>query len=221
MAAMPGIWKVALGAALLTAACGPGGGDDPDAGDGPDGGGGNGLTFEWRAPDVDQALPAGVTIDKLVLKLRDLRAVGDAAGNETHLESQQIELDSPTKVGTTTFPQAPPGIYSAFEFRVDRGFDGEGSWQVEGTVDLGGDTVNFLIEDEGTASVSLDLAGLDLPPGEGRTVAIDVDLAAVVDGIDWASLPQQSGQIVIEEDSTLIGQLRGRLITSFSIASID
>lgn len=215
--------SVAVGVAVAAlAACGPGdigadaGDDDPDGG----GSGDSGLRVTWTGRGLG-APGDDLVIDRVRINLRDLRVVGDAApGNETYVAALALDLRD-TEAIETYLDRAPPGMYSALEFSVDGGADEEASWEMLGTVDLGGEIVDWQIEDEGMLPVDLALVGLDLPAGETRTIAVDLDAAAVVDDLDWEALEGNEDRITIDEDSPLMPALRGRLVDAFSIAGID
>src|SRR5688500_1577899 len=76
---------------LLAAACGPGelqpdaAGADADA-DVQMGG----LDLRWSAPELGQPID-GVVIDEVRLYLRDVRVVGDAAGDLTYRSTAEIQ----------------------------------------------------------------------------------------------------------------------------------
>jgi hypothetical protein len=208
-------------ATVALAACGPGevgpdaGDDDPDGG-----GGGSGLIVTWTGRGLD-APDDGVAIDRVRLHLRDLRVVGDAApGDETYRAAQDLDLEAGT-VRRTEFDDAPPGMYSALELFVDGGADEETSWEMSGTVELDDRTVEWEIEDDATLPVDLPLVGLDLPAGETRTIAVDLDAQAVVAGIPWESLETKEDRISIEDDSPLMSAIRTRLVDAFTVGSID
>lgn len=205
---------------LWVAACGPPGIDAPDAGD--DGGDGDvemaGLEFRWSAPALDMAI-GDVVITELRLKLRDIRAVGDASGDETYRAAQEIQLsgeDQPTIV----FAEAPPGRYSAFEFQLERSIDGDSSWEIRGDCTLDDTTYGLEIEDEAPLAVTLPL-DLVLAPGQTRIIHVEVDLERFVQGIDWSLGQIEDDKLVVEEDSPLMPGLRANLLASFSIARVD
>ncbi len=207
---------------LAVAACGPGG-VAPDAGENVDDSGtpgDAGLLIGWRAPGIDQAQD-GLTVTQIDLNLRDLRVVGDAApGDETYRGSQSVKLDGGDEP-FTRFDRAPPGMYSAFEFTIARGADGEASWEMRGKVELDGEDVDWELEDEDDAAIELALGGLDLAAGELRTITVDVDVVAILGEIDWENVPRDDGKIVIDDDSPLMPAIRARLHAAFSVASIQ
>ncbi len=212
----PAVLLLATLASLV--ACGPPEGG-PDAGDDDPDGGTSGLTIRWAASGIDAELD-GVVIDRLRLNLRDLRIVGDASGDETYRAAQTLELDGETKV--TQFGDAPPGMYSAIEFDLDGGADGERAWDMRGTVDLGEDVVDFEIEDELVSSIDLALpGGLDLAAGETREITVQVDARAVIEPVDWESVELDDDHLVIDDDSPELAGIRSRLAAAFTIGSVE
>ena len=205
----------------VAAACGPPGIEGPDAGD--DGGDGSversGLEFRWSAPGLGAPL-GDVVVDELRLRLRDIRAVGDAtSGDETYLASAEIELTEGNEP-RIVFSEAPPGRYSAFELQIARPSDGEDSWRLRGDCTLGGDTYQLDVEDEGPLAVSLPL-DLPLAPGENRIVHVEVDLERIVQGIDWSQGQIEEDHLEVDDDSPLMDDLRANLLAAISIASIE
>jgi len=211
---------VLLGAATL-AACGtgevmPDGGmaDDVDASAAP-----GGLVFQFSAPEVDQQL-GDVRIDRLRLRLTNLRANGDAGPSlDTYRDEEDLDLKDPS-VREVRFDRAPPGRYSAFEFGLERYSDSEAAWELEGRVDVDNDTRDFRVEDEETSTVSLPL-DLDLAPGETVEVSLTVDLDLLATTIDWDLAPIDNGDVVIDGDSPfLLAAARAALLAAFAVASI-
>jgi hypothetical protein len=204
----------------VAASCGPPGLDMPDAGD--DGGDGGvemaGLEFRWSAPALDMAI-GDVVIKELRLKLRDIRAVGDASGDETYRAAADIELKDRNQP-TIVFAEAPPGRYSAFEFQLERSLDGEESWRIRGDCTLGGETYRLEVDDEEPLAVSLPL-DVVLAPGQTRIVHVEVDLERIVEGIDWSLGEIEEDKLKVDDDSPLMGDLRDNLLASFSIASVE
>ena len=217
--------RLVLPAALLFAACGPPGevpvGDaGPDASDG--GEGRSGLEFRWGATGLGENGDA--TIDRARFYLRDLRATGDAtSGNETHRATHELEFRADGSGGgpdPVVFAEAPPGRYSAFEFRLARPSDGEAAWILEGDCNVDDTTYDLEVEDEEESAVSLPL-DLELAPGETVVIDIDVAIDLVVEGVDWSQGVIEDDTLVVDEDSPLMAGIRARLMASFSIAGIN
>jgi hypothetical protein len=217
--------RLVLPAALLFAACGPPGevpvGDaGPDPVDAPEGMAG--LEFRWSASGLGENGDA--TIDRVRFFLRDLRASGDAtSGDETYQPVHMLEFradgSGPVPMAVD-FRSAPPGRYSAFEFRLARPMDGEAAWDMEGDCMVDDQTYDLEVEDDQESSVSLPL-DLVLAPGETVVIDIDVAIDLVVEGIDWSQGQIDDDTLVVDEDSPLMAGIRARLMASFTVAGIN
>lgn len=220
---MKGMRRLVLPAALFFAACGPPG-EIPvgDAGPDPvDGAEMAGLEFRWSASGLGDNGDA--TIDELLLFLSDVRAIGDAtSGDETYQATHDLEFraDGSDDPDAVEFRSAPPGRYSAFEFRLARRLDGEAAWVMLGDCTVDGQTYELEIEDDQESAVSLPL---DFVLAPGETVVVDVEVAVdlVVAGVDWSQGVIEDDTLVVDEDSPLMPGMRARLMASFSIVSIN
>jgi hypothetical protein len=212
---------VLLATLASLAACGPPEGG-PDAGDDDADGGttDSGLVIQWTTTGIGDEVD-GVRVDRLRLNLRDLRVVGDAAGDETYRPAQELELDGGDPK-MTRFGDAPPGMYSALEFDIDGGADGERAWDMRGTLSLGELSMDFEIEDDQVLAIDLALpGGLDLAAGETRVITVEIDARAVVDPIDWDDAELEDEHLVIDDDSSQMPGIRARLTAAFSVDTID
>lgn len=209
---------------MLLAACGPGG-IEPDAGVQPDGvGDPSGLELRWTASGLGE--PVGpVVLDRLRLELRDLRVIGDAAPEATYRASQQIELQlGGVTEQVTRFTDAPPGRYSAFEFSIDRPGDGERAWELRGECEIDGEIYDLDIEDDEMTAISLPFVpNLTLSAGETGVITLEIDVAMIVQGVDWDSQAPDGGDetLSIDDDSPLLPGMRQRLRGGIRITGID
>jgi hypothetical protein len=227
-----GSWTLALVLTVVLVACTPGGVDitpDDDGGvpvghdaqaDSGNPPGHATLAFTWA---VSPAPPANVgpklAISEVRLALRDVRAIGDSATGDDRTSVGALDLkwgeDSPPPM-TLSMPLAPPGLYSQFEFRI-QGSTGVG-YELKGTFIRGNDPpVAFEIHDSQFLPISLALEGLSLDVGETRTIEIRLDVAYVLDAIDWGALAdEQDGAIEIDETNPHIGEVRTAIAAAYS-----
>jgi hypothetical protein len=147
-----------------------------------------------------------------------VRAIGDAAPGDsrTYLSSLDLQWKHGQSPPLLSFPMAPPGLYSRFEFRVQSG-EGEG-YVLTGEIVLPGHDhkIEFAIHDAQMLSVSVPLIGLSLEPGQVKTILVMVDIAAVLHAIDWTHVEIDDDKIDIGEDSDQISVIRATLATSIS-----
>ena len=217
--------------ALLAGACGTTPGDDADAqpadggldGDARAGDGGRtGLTFEFvPAPGLGD-VGGGVTVDDLRISLRDVRAIGDSAPGDSRTSVPQLVLDwgDSGAPGPLFFPLAPPGIYSTFEARLGApaGTD-EDRFEIRGQVSLGGELVDFRIENEDASDlVGVSLDGLEVGAA-ARTVTIGVSVAFLA-GVPWSDLPRDDDEIEIGPGHPAMAGIVAGLRAGFSLADV-
>jgi hypothetical protein len=219
-------------AVALASACTPApyGGDDADGGTNPGQDGGadagpaqSGLVCQWEnLPTLPGSLGQNLYLDEVQMPLRDVRAIGDAAPGDSRTYVASLDLlwkhgEAPPSL---SFPMAPPGLYSRFEFRVQSGA-GEG-YVLTGEIVLPGHDhrIKFAIHDSQLLSVSIPLIGLSLEPGQVKTIAVKVDIAAVLHAIDWSQVEIEDDRIEIGEDSDQISIIRATLATSISATVI-
>ncbi len=182
--------------------------------------GGAALVFKWLAKPAPQAgVGANMVIKEIRLPLRDVRAVGDAAPGDirTSVATLDLRWDDGHAPQVLTFPLAPPGLYSRFEFRV-QSVDGKG-YELKGEVTVAGheDTLKFDIHDNQMLPVSLPLSELELKVGEVENIEVSLNVAAVLAVIDWQSMQDDDGSYEIDEQSPQIGVIRAALASSFSV----
>jgi hypothetical protein len=203
---------------MFLAACGPG--DlQPDA-DGEDGDVPMGnLAVEWTAPALGEPIGDAV-IDEVRLHLRDIRAVGDAAGDVTYVAMREIQLDGDDEP-RIEFGGAPPGRYSGLEFRLAGELGEDEAWEMQGEADVDGGPLELEIEDDVMSPVNLPLEDFDLAPGENRVIVVELDLVAVLEPVDFSTVEVEDDRIIIDDESPLLPGIRSRLVAAFSIASID
>jgi hypothetical protein len=213
--------------AAAVAAAGGGCSDDapgaPDAGDtdgGIDGGGSGGLRLTWQATPAPTAeIRADLTVDKVHLSLRDVRCIGDAAPGDSRTWRAALELEwnSGNAPAPLVFDDAPPGIYSSFELRLDG--NGEEGYELEGTVLHEGEWSRWKVEDSEALSVSLPLE-VRLEVGGVVTIPIDLDLAAVLGPINWEEVEGEEDTIEIGNGDPQLPAIRQRLVAAFSVGAL-
>jgi len=204
--------------AAFAAACGDLSPSDDDGG-GPDAGD-SGLDVHWHAVGVDG--PVGdVTVEELRLWLSDLRVVGDAAPGDdrTYLAYAELQLDGGDEP-EQHFPDAPPGRYSSLDFALRGPVDGEDAWRLLGTVLIDGTTYTLDIADSATTTFTLPL-DLMLLAGQARIIHVEVDVAAVISGVDWSVMPRDGDRVEISDDDPEFAPFRARLVSSITISGIE
>jgi hypothetical protein len=241
-------WRAALAAGVLSTACGVGGvgggDDDPAADASPDlDDGGNpiensGVSVEFVYLGADGE-PAGgdepidlegCLISSVTLQLHELQLIGDTApAGDLVVESRAVEYprDDEARV---SFSAAPPGLYSRFNFDVERawaneelpdGFDEERlSIRVTGEAKLQGNDRDFDYSDDQKISIDVDFSE-EATPGVHRTIIVEVDLAEWFDGLDWKAISDGQGGgndpilIGMGDEAAVAQTLRDRVADAF------
>jgi len=166
-----------------------------------------GLVIELVAKGgVPQMPDADVEITRVTLGARALRAIGDAAPGDMRTTRDHYEFVWP---GDSTipipilFPDAPPGLYSRIELRVaDSSLGGVAdAVNIIGRARKGGNLVPFEIKNM-TADIPVTVTvETVLAPRVIAMTTIEVDVAALVDDVDWDAVPVGPGGVLFIGDS--------------------
>ncbi len=187
-----------------------------------------GLRVLWACEPMPVAqLDDGLWLSDVYLHLRDVRVIGDSAPGDPRTSVDELELrwrdgEEPDPL---FFPEAPLGLYSRFEFKVegDGGGVGDGgAIRLRGEVQLEGDNepTSFEIQDAAAFSGSL-AVDIELQVGQGGTLVVTFDAAAVLAVVDWESVPRNDdGDLELDEDSPQIGAVRAALADGFFVETL-
>ena len=219
------VW-VGLALMLATAACA----DVPDGAGADAGQGGqdagqdagtaqSGLIVQWMDPfSLPGAAGNVIYLDEVKMPLRDVRAIGDAAPGDsrTYVSTCDLHWEHGQAPPWLSFPSAPPGLYSRFEFRIQSA-QGDG-YELSGELVLPGHDhrVKFTIEDKQMLPVSIPL-NVSLEPGQVRTIMVKIDIIKVLAAIDWSDVEIEDDTITIDEESPEIAVIRAALEGAISV----
>jgi hypothetical protein len=217
--------RIALVSAVLACACACGTGDVlPDAGDSDgdggasidasgDGGGDlSALEIEFRTdPEIPGAAggPLEPTFDHAVFQLANVRAVGDVAAlmrDEFNLEFE--DRDRPKLL----YASAPPGVYSTLIGRVV-------SFDIDGTVRVGGETEEFEIKEAPTGQHNfvIMLEGATVEAGMTTRVEVRIHLRDIVESIDWTMVESEDGKLEVDDDYPDFDAVLDQILASFEL----
>jgi hypothetical protein len=206
---MPPCLRLILAAAVVTAVAGcPG--DAPPAPP-PDGGPlpGTGLTITWTSqPATIPGQPSSdLSIERAAFLQDELRLVGDAG--PVPLDRDQLEWAAGTAPAALPVAGAAPGLYSRllFELEGDEEGDDEYAYEITGQVRVNGDLEPFTIRDTGELTMSLDFS-IMFPAGGSATIPVRIDLEAIVEAVDFSSVPFQNGRYLVEGGSSQLSAVR-------------
>lgn len=179
-----------------------------------------GLVLDFAAKNgVPQTLEGDVVIERVVLGITVLRAIGDAAPGDLRTTRTEDKLgDFEWSNGLSPIPhlfeEAPPGMYSTVELRVARSVRANAAVDIFGRVPRAGTVVPFEIKAVApNVSVSVDVNKV-LPPRRLETITIQLDVESLVEDIDWAAVPLTGeGRLFIgdgdPEMSKVTSQIKG------------
>ena len=206
-----------------------GGACSDDASMGPDAGTGDAaIDSDGRLPgtagirllfDSDPDIPGegggewSVQIGSVDFQLQDVRVDGDAVSPgdpQPTVSSVRLRWQDEEDKEPVDYPGAPPGLYSLVLARVQ-------SYELEGTVVVGGETEEFDIEDDGgfDIAISLGSGGVQVIAGERKDIDIVVHLGALVNAVNWDNVEEEDGALTVDEDSAELESLRNALLDQF------
>lgn len=175
----------------------------------------HGLLVSWRS---DPALPGpvktDVTVSSAVFHISRLQVIGDSGQPMTQVPitlgwSGESTSDPPT-IG---FPSAPGGLYS--QIGIDLQPVGGASYEIRGTVKVGGMTKPFYIHD--TAGLDFDIAGytVNFTPGVDATLPVRIDIDSPITAVDWTTVQEVGGTLEVGPAQAQISEVRDKIDNVF------
>jgi hypothetical protein len=159
-------------------------------------------------------LTASVTLSQVTFQIDRFEVQSDADGSTTHSRYPLI-WSAGAAPAQESFPDAPSGLYSRVAITLG-GFYAD-AYEIDGTWLDHGTTRPFRIVDRVTLKAAFELSET-LVAGGATTIAIAVELADAIGGVDFHRLHDNAGQLeLLTGDPQLIG-FRGRLAAAFQIA---
>ncbi len=163
-------------------------------------------------PDAD------VEVTKVVLGAATIRAIGDAAPGDlrTTRTDYQFEWRDNLMPIPVLLPQAPPGVYSEVELRIAPSAASADAVNIIGRANRGGTLVPFEI-DNNTSTIPISVTvHTELAPRQIAVTSIEVDVAALVDSIDWSAVPLTTdGRLYITDGDPAMASVVASLGTAF------
>jgi len=215
--------RLLLGTLLAVAACG---GDDggspgtPDAATSSDAATNAdalspGLTVTWTAqPPIPGPFEGDVLVTSVKVELARLEVIGDAGStDDTTQRDFDITWSATQSPSPIAFFSAQPGLYSKVSLAID-GDVVAPSYEILGTVMIGGTTEPFKISDTAALQVDIDNYDISLMAGRAITVPIRLDLDDAVDAVDFALLPKVGGVRTMDQTTPGIQAVRDAFDTT-------
>lgn len=198
--------RVIVATLLYATACGGGQGDSPDASTSSDAPSSAGLLVSWTAnPALPGPFQNDVTVTSAMFRLDRLEVIGDAgSGPLTTKRGVSLQWNKEgTNPAGSPFGSAPSGLYSQVTLRIDGDLIGP-SYEILGTVKVGGVTKPFKIEDLGVVTAEVKNYNVTLAPGGDGTLAVRVDLRDSIDGVDFSLVPEENGVLELESGAQIV-----------------
>lgn len=218
--------KYALGLLVLAAACGgddgmnvyadANGSSDASVGDGsvP-----HGLLVSWRSnPALPGPVKTDLTVSSAVFHVSRLQVIGDSGQPMTQVPltlgwSGEVATDPPT-IG---FSNAPGGLYS--QIAIDLQPVGAISYEIRGTVKVGGNTKPFWIHDNAALDVDIPSYAVAFSPGVDATLPVRIDIEPPIDTVDFALVPDIGGTLELGPTDPQIDEVREKIDNVFKRGS--
>jgi hypothetical protein len=183
-----------------------------------------GLIVELVAKGGVPQMPApNIEIERLVLGMTSIRAIGDAAPGD--VRTTRTDLDAFEWADNFVpipylFPMAPPGLYSMVELHIAKCGECDAAIIISGHTARGGERVFFEVRSsQADASIGIKV-NTELSPRTIATTTIAVDVAALVADVDWNAVPLTAdGKLLINDGDPGMASVVTRVATAFSAAN--
>ena len=159
--------------------------------------------------------PYDAYIEAASFRLRNLRAIGDAApGDErTTLSDLTVGWGNEASAPTVLFDEAPLGLYSQISAEITQ-------YTITGTVNVNNTVYPFQIIDIPPVAISTttSLSGVMVVAGEITTVVVELQVKDIVKELDWDGVsPNGDGVLVVDGNDINIGEIRDDVSDLFDI----
>ena len=180
----------------------------------------DGLTIELVAKGgVPQMPSADVELTRVVIGATAIRAIGDAAPGDmrTTRDAYIFEWRDNLSPIPFLFGEAPPGLYSSVELRINDSRVSTEAIGIIGRARRAGNLVPFEISNR-SADIPIEVSiNTVLDPRKIAVVTIEVDVPALVAAIDWASVPLTAdGKLEIRDGDAQMDSVVAAAANAFS-----
>jgi hypothetical protein len=176
----------------------------------------HGMTLTWSAsPVLPGAVNDKVTVLDVVFQLEHLQLVSDAGADDRTTRSRyQLEWKAGAAPPPEMFPDAPIAVYQRVSLDLRPDVLPPFAYQIIGTVRDEGEVKPFRIADPALLEIPIDCSAA-LPAGGGVSIAVKLDLRDALNGVDFKSLQEINGTLVLSGGPQMLG-FRNKLIRAFS-----
>ena len=177
--------------------------------------------IEWSSSPADwpSASVDGISLERARFALESLRVVGDAGPGDprTTASAVAVDWDAQQQPASIAFDSAPPGLYS----QVALAFEGQGdgdSYQIDGTIEVGGEEYDFRIEDTEPLTFNVAIDEM-LAPGEQAVIGLRINFIHAIESVDWQNVNISDGRKELEDGDPEMALFRTKLVESFEIVN--
>lgn len=202
---------------LLVVGCHFGGTASPDSATEPDvPPQGHGMTLTWNAdPSLPGPVTDKITVTDVVFQLEHLQLVSDAGADDRTTRSRyQLEWKAGVSPEPEMFPDAPIAVYQRVSLDLRPDVQPPFAYQITGTVNVEDEDKPFRIADPALLDIPVACSAA-LPVGGSVSIAVKLDLRDALNGIDFKSVPEINGTLVLSGGPQMMG-FRKQLIRAFS-----
>ena len=169
-----------------------------------------GLSVRWSTKvPVPGNVKDDLTVTSMLYRMQSFSIIGDAGS--PMLTAFQIDWSEGHQPPLLTFADAPTGVYSKIAVLADGNLINY-SYEIYGTVKVAGETHNYKIHDRSPVGISLDTS-VQLEPGDGAQIDVELDMAQAFDGLDWTMLSNDNGTLELDTFDDQMGDFRSRMAT--------
>lgn len=175
----------------------------------------HGLLVSWRAtPPLPGPVKADLNVSSAVFHVSRLQIIGDSGQPMTQaplaLAWSGEGGGDPATIG---FSNAPGGLYS--QIAIDLQAVGTSSYEIRGTVKVGGITKPFWIHDTASVDVDIPSYAVAFSPGVDATLPVRIDIEPPIATVDFAMVLEVGGTLEVGPTDPQIEEVRDKIDNVF------
>lgn len=176
-----------------------------------------GMFVTWTAkPALPGPVGDKLTVTEATFQLEHLQLVSDAgADNRTTRSRYQLAWDASGAPPQETFPDAPAAVYQRILLDMRSDVLPPYTYEIQGTWQDDQDVKPFRIVDKAMVEIPIDCS-VTLAPGGSVSIALRVDLKDALEGIDFKSVQEDNGVLLLSTGPQLQG-VRDQLAQAFQL----
>lgn len=176
-----------------------------------------GLVVPWATTPAIPGASGAFTVTSAQFRVANVRLIGDAGTGDprTSLDNFLLTWDASHQPAPASFVAAPSGLYSKVTLTVDGHLE-EDSYDIAGTVMVGGVSHPFKVHDRDWVDVALQIS-TTLEPGTQMHVPIDIHLDRALGAVDWSTVYDHDGALDLATYDFQMPAFRDKLAAAFAV----